>query len=589
VAVAGKAQDESDEEMGDRAPEDNDQLSQLPYINGEDDDSIPNVDPEPYPEDNGDLYERPSPIRPSGRKRRRVDAAAKIESHHGDIEDDQSAIAVDTKNDDDDTQDTDDNSTLNGDASPLSLNDPGTEVAVSTDATSITDDDEAQIQRETEDYYGPPVPQAGVRSRRSLPRVSYVQPILDTFSDEELDIQLDDDDESDVYQSNASVLESVVDEDSEHEDFTDERSSDDGENEQVDNDEEEEEEEEEATVVLDSKPASAKSKSRVKKKPSDGQDGKGIDFNLPPIDNIDDAFADMAAKAVELGLVNALDKLNGRRISVATMCSGTESPLLAFELLSKALKKAGQPSLNVHQKFAAEIEVFKQAFIERNQSPEIIFRDVREFIPDDATTAITAYGAEAEIPSGLDVLIAGFVCKDLSRLNSQPKSLDDGGESGDTWRAIYSYAKRFRPSIVLLENVKGLSKLWNEVVSKWDNIGYEAAWLIRDTKRYHIPQTRERMYMIAIERSHYGKNANKAVIHWQDLMEKLQRQCSSPYEAWLKNMLNESSDHSALISEVDWALCKLRYDHIRSEERLGILRPVTKWSENGTVRYVSNN
>jgi site-specific DNA-cytosine methylase len=353
----------------------------------------------------------------------------------------------------------------------------------------------------------------------------------------------------------------------------------------VDNDEEEEE----ATVVLDSKPASAKSKSRVKKKPSDGQDGKGIDFNLPPIDNIDDAFVDMAAKAVELGLVNALNKLNGRRINVATMCSGTESPLLAFELLSKALKKAGQPSLNVHQKFAAEIEVFKQAFIERNQSPEIIFRDVREFIPDDAATAITAYGAEAEIPSGLDVLIAGFVCKDLSRLNSQPKGLDDNGESGDTWRAIYSYAKHFRPSIVLLENVKGLSKLWNDVVSKWDNIGYEAAWLIRDTKRYHIPQTRERMYMIAIERSHYGKNANEAVIHWQDLMEKLQGQCSSPYEAWLKNMLNESSDHSALISEVDWALCKLRYDHIRSEERLGILRPVTKWSENGTVRYVSNN
>lgn len=41
----------------------------------------------------------------------------------------------------------------------------------------------------------------------------------------------------------------------------------------------------------------------------------------------------------------------------------------------------------------------------------------------------------------------------------------------------------------------------------WDKIGYEAAWLIRDTKRYRIPQTRERLYMIAIERSHYGKDA----------------------------------------------------------------------------------
>jgi site-specific DNA-cytosine methylase len=165
--------------------------------------------------------------------------------------------------------------------------------------------------------------------------------------------------------------------------------------------------------------------------------------------------------------------------------------------------------------------------------------------------------------------------------------LEEDGESGDTWRAIYSYAKRFRPSIVLLENVKGLAKLWNEVVFLWDDVGYEAAWLIRDTKRYRIPQTRERMYMIAIERSHFGKDVKKAVSHWQDVMEKLQRQCSSPYEAWLKDNLHESSDHNALGSEVDWALCKLRYDHIRSGERLGILRPVTKWSENGTVRYVA--
>jgi site-specific DNA-cytosine methylase len=469
-------------------------------------------------------------------------------------------------------------------ASPLSSSDSVMGHALSTDATSIAEDDEAQIQREIQQHWGAPVPKASARSRRSLPRVSYVELIPDASSDHEPDNQHDDDDESDIYLSSASISESVADDNEfENEDYMEDGSID----EENDKNNYDEEEEQEVSIITDINSAKSKPKPRARKKPSEAPDGKGIDFKLPPINNIEDAFVDLAAKAIELGLDNVLEKLNGRQINVATMCSGTESPLLAFEMLSKALEQAGQPPLNVHQKFAAEIEVFKQAFIERNQSPEIIFRDVREFIPDDATTAITAYGAEASIPLGVDVLIAGFVCKDLSRLNSQPKGLGDDGESGDTWRAIYSYAKRFRPSIVLLENVKGLSKLWNEVVSLWDDIGYEAAWLIRDTKRYRIPQTRERMYMIAIERSHFGKDVKKAVSHWQDVMEKLQRQCSSPYEAWLKDNLHESSDHSALCSEVDWALCKLRYDHIRSEERLGILRPVTKWSENGTVRYVA--
>jgi site-specific DNA-cytosine methylase len=553
-----------------------------------------------------------NPARGPSRKRTRVDTGTKVQTCLEDIINDQSAMAKDdtiggesvlennagVEGSSSDVQGIGndqivapgqielDNNSDHGNAAVNHMSDSddnsmANEQAASTDATSMTEDEEAQIQREMQEHHGPPSPEVNARSRRSLPRISYVEPIPDTFSDQEPDIQHDDDDESDAYLSSASVPESVVDEDFENEDSMDEQSSINEEN------DDELYEEAEASIMLDTKSDKLKSKSCVKKKPSNAQDGKGIDFKLPPIDNIEDAFVDMVAQAIELGLDDVLKKLNGRQINVATMCSGTESPLLAFEMLSKALEQAGHAPLNVHQKFAADIEVFKQAFIERNQSPEIIFRDVREFIPDNARTAITAYGAEANIPSGLDVLIAGFVCKDISRLNSQPKGLEDDGESGDTWRAIYSYAKRFRPSIVLLENVKGLSKLWNEVVALWDNIDYEAAWLIRDTKRYRIPQTRERMYMIAIERNHFGKDVKKAVIYWQDLMEKLQRQCSSPYEAWLKNMLHESSDHSALCSEVDWALCKLRYDHIRSEERLGILRPITKWSENGTVRYVA--
>ena len=249
-----------------------------------------------------------------------------------------------------------------------------------------------------------------------------------------------------------------------------------------------------------------------------------------------------------------------------------------------ALEDTGFNAINFEHEFSAEIEVFKQAYIERNFQPKILFRDVRDFLLPDAQTATTAYGAEVEIPAQIDILIAGFVCKDLSRLNNKGRSLDSGGESGDTWLAVYTYADRFRPGVVLLENVKATKKTWESIVSQWDEIDYEAAWLWRDTKNYYLPQTRERMYMIAIDRRQHGKGTKEAAKQWQDVMESLERQCSSPYEAFLAESLQEPSDYSTLLSEPDWALCKLRYDHIRSERRLGILRPITRWSENGTVR-----
>ena len=120
-------------------------------------------------------------------------------------------------------------------------------------------------------------------------------------------------------------------------------------------------------------------------------------------------------------------------------------------------------------------------------------------------------------------------------------------------------------------------------MSRWDKINYEAAWVFCDAKNYYLPQTRERMYMMAIERSHFGKGVDRAVIQWTETMQSLERQCSSPYEAFLPESLKESSGYRALKSEPDWALCKLRNDHIRSEKRLRILSPISRRNDNGTV------
>jgi hypothetical protein len=97
--------------------------------------------------------------------------------------------------------------------------------------------------------------------------------------------------------------------------------------------------------------------------------------HLPPLTSIPDIFTDIVRRMPELQKV--AKHLNGRSLRVATMCSGTESPLLALGLISRAMGAIGS-TFNVEHVFSCEIEPFKQAYIERNFSPPILFRDVCE-------------------------------------------------------------------------------------------------------------------------------------------------------------------------------------------------------------------
>jgi hypothetical protein len=104
--------------------------------------------------------------------------------------------------------------------------------------------------------------------------------------------------------------------------------------------------------------------------------------DLPPLSNIPQMFDDMVSRAGKLGRV--VDRLNGRKLRVATMCSGTESPLLALRMISRSLFKETGKNLEVEHIFSCEIEPFKQAYIERNFAPPILFRDVLELADDYA-------------------------------------------------------------------------------------------------------------------------------------------------------------------------------------------------------------
>ena len=104
--------------------------------------------------------------------------------------------------------------------------------------------------------------------------------------------------------------------------------------------------------------------------------------HLPPISDIPAIFTDLVAHVPDIARVAA--RIKGRPLRVATMCSGTESPLLALELIQASIAQLHHTTFEVEHVFSCEIEPFKQAYIERNFSPPILFRDVCELGDDEA-------------------------------------------------------------------------------------------------------------------------------------------------------------------------------------------------------------
>ena len=61
----------------------------------------------------------------------------------------------------------------------------------------------------------------------------------------------------------------------------------------------------------------------------------GLDGDKPPVSAPDDIFEDMSRKAYANGFDKAINHISQRKLRIATMCSGTESPVLALRLITQ--------------------------------------------------------------------------------------------------------------------------------------------------------------------------------------------------------------------------------------------------------------
>lgn len=199
----------------------------------------------------------------------------------------------------------------------------------------------------------------------------------------------------------------------------------------------------------------------------------------------------------------------------------------------------------------------------------------------------TAYGAKVAVPGNVDLLVAGTSCVDFSNLNNKKKTLDDVGESSDTFHGMMRWVNRHRPTIIIHENVAGAA--WTEMRAEYLEAGYSAEFLTSfDTKNYYIPQTRCRGYLFAID-----QKGSLIPNQWIDAMRKLRRPASCTLEAFLlqsddprihqvrMDLAAKRDSNNKPARSVEWEKCEGKHQKERIVKRLGLKRPMTHWEEGG--------
>mmetsp|Transcript_56204 Transcript_56204/g.174295 ORF Transcript_56204/g.174295 Transcript_56204/m.174295 type:complete len:372 (-) Transcript_56204:113-1228(-) len=171
-----------------------------------------------------------------------------------------------------------------------------------------------------------------------------------------------------------------------------------------------------------------------------------------------------------------------RPISIATDCSGMETPVMALKNLGVAIDHVSSCDVNPHVKKT----------IMANFPPKVFF--------DDLTMRDNAAAPKA------DVYVAGFPCQPFSMAGLQ-QGFGDARGRGEIFWHVHDYIEKTRPKVFVLENVSGLIKInhgeyFRAIVLALEELGcYNIYHQLLDTKEHGVPQSRRRIYFVGIKRS----------------------------------------------------------------------------------------
>jgi DNA (cytosine-5)-methyltransferase 1 len=104
----------------------------------------------------------------------------------------------------------------------------------------------------------------------------------------------------------------------------------------------------------------------------------------------------------------------------------------------------------------------------------------------------------------VDVIIGGPPCQGFSSIRPF-RSANEDDPRNSLFEEFASYVNYFRPRLLVMENVVGLAtyekgRTINQILETFSSLGYECDWKILNASNYGVPQKRERLILVGIEK-----------------------------------------------------------------------------------------
>jgi DNA (cytosine-5)-methyltransferase 1 len=104
----------------------------------------------------------------------------------------------------------------------------------------------------------------------------------------------------------------------------------------------------------------------------------------------------------------------------------------------------------------------------------------------------------------IDVIIGGPPCQGFSSIRPF-RSANEDDPRNSLFEEFASYVNYFRPRLLVMENVVGLATYENgrtidQILETFSSLGYECDWKILNASNYGVPQKRERLILVGIEK-----------------------------------------------------------------------------------------
>jgi len=150
---------------------------------------------------------------------------------------------------------------------------------------------------------------------------------------------------------------------------------------------------------------------------------------------------------------------------------------------------------------------------------------------------------------------------------------------------MMDWVGKAQPPLVILENVSGAP--WQDMIELMESLGYYADFARVDTKKYYIPHTRMRGYLLAVKK---GKGIDRLLLRrWKEMLKSLERNASGALDEFMlpnddpRVLRGRASivagGNSGKSNKTEWTKCEGRHLLARSAEELGDKRPLTGWSD----------